>query len=331
MKTRKFILTVILVALVVALINTIVSGIDNTTNNLKYYFIYAAAFTLFNNLYYMFISKILSWHKNPEKTLIISILGSIPVNMLIYFGLNFFFRVIVFHQDFDTFIKNEDTGGYVVIVMFSLIISLLIIIGYFFKKIRTDELHSEQLKTKNEQIKFESLKTQLDPHFLFNNLNVLTALISESPERAENFSIKLSKIYRYVLEQKDSKLVPVQDELKFAEDYLELLKMRFEDNLNYDISINDISDARIPPLSLQILLENATKHNAISKQQKLKIHIWKDTENLIVSNNKNPKKVKQETTKIGLENIKNRYKLLSNQNIKIVDDDNRFIVKLPLL
>src|SRR5690606_10270630 len=123
---------------------------------------------------------------------------------------------------------------------------------------------------------FETLKNQLDPHFLFNSLNVLSSLIEENPKKAQDFTIALSKIYRYVLDKKDKNLISVEEELNFAKLYVSLLKMRFEDAIiiNFQTDI-DINDFRIVPLSLQLLLENAIKHNIISDQKPLQINIFK--------------------------------------------------------
>ena len=123
--------------------------------------------------------------------------------------------------------------------------------------------------------KFESLKNQIDPHFLFNSLNVLSSLIEENPENAQQFTTSLSKVYRYVLEQKDKELVSVAEELAFAKTYMDLLKMRFENSLSYELPTENIdSEAKVVPLSLQLLLENAVKHNVISEQKPLCIEVY---------------------------------------------------------
>jgi len=331
MKTRKYIFIVLLTVLALVLINFLVAGSQDIWQNMKYYLYYSAGFTLLNTWYYYLIGKYLSWDKNPQKTLLISILGSIPVNALIYFGLRYLLNVLVFHKTFDSFLQQQRIGEYIVVVLFSLVVSLLIMIQYFFKTIQQEKMRAGALKIKNEQIKFESLKNQLDPHFLFNNLNVLTSLITENPQEAEDFALKLADIYRYVLEQKDRKLVPLQDELDFAAKYLGLLKVRYEEDLQYSLPDDVPAGAKIPPLSLQILLENAIKHNTISATNKLRIKIEIADAYLVVSNNKNRKNKTSGGFQIGLQNIRQRYALLSKLPVEITDNDKFFEVKIALL
>src|SRR5690606_34770151 len=179
---------------------------------------------------------------------------------------------------------------------------------------------------------FETLKNQLDPHFLFNSLNVLSSLIEENPKKAQEFTVALSKIYRYVLDQKDKNLISVEEELNFAKLYVSLLKMRFEDAIiiNFQTDI-DMNDFRIVPLSLQLLLENAIKHNIISDQKPLQIDIFKEDNNLLVQNSYQKKQTFENYSGIGLQNIIQRYHLVSNLDINIQQTDKHYIVKLPLI
>lgn len=179
---------------------------------------------------------------------------------------------------------------------------------------------------------FETLKNQLDPHFLFNSLNVLSSLIEENPKKAQEFTVALSKIYRYVLDQKDKNLISVEEELNFAKLYVSLLKMRFEDAIiiNFQTDI-DINDFRIVPLSLQLLLENAIKHNIISDKKPLLIEIYQEENYLVVQNSLQKKQTFEKSTGIGLQNIIQRYNLVSNLEINIQQTDEHYIVKLPLI
>jgi sensor histidine kinase YesM len=303
-------------------------GFNNAFANLRYFVLYSSVFFFANALYYKFIGKVLDWNKKPERTLIISILGSIPVNALIYLALNFFIKVAIYKLPANKFLQNEWIPEYISVVMFSLVISLIIIISYFFKSIREEKLKAEQLKTKAEQAKLESLKSQMDPHFLFNSLNVLISLIDENTKKAEEFAIQLADIYKYVLEQKNNELVSVQEELDFAAKYLSLQKMRYEDDLIIELP-NDNIFGKIPPLSLQLLLENAIKHNAITSEIPLQISIELVGHNLLITNNKTIKSVKENTHKIGLQILKERY-LLLNKDINIKDGKD-FVVTLPIL
>ena len=180
--------------------------------------------------------------------------------------------------------------------------------------------------------KFESLKNQIDPHFLFNSLNVLSSLIEENPENAQRFTTSLSKIYRYVLEQKDKELVSVAEELAFAKTYMDLLKMRFENSLSYELLAENIDvEAKVVPLSLQLLLENAVKHNIISEQKPLCIKVYIEDDFLRIENNYQKKDVLQDRQGVGLDNIINRYGIITNRKVLIEQNEQTFTVKLPIL
>lgn len=193
-------------------------------------------------------------------------------------------------------------------------------------------LEKEQLEKEQITSQLEGLKSQVNPHFLFNSLNTLISIIPEDSERSVRFVRQLSKIYRYFLETTEQKTVPLQQEMDFVAAYTFLLKERFGDNLNIQISDHEAcKDCMIIPFSLQLLLENCIKHNVISKNKPLTIQIIFEKECLIVRNNLQLKNQTQEGTGVGLKNIENRYALISNQKIKIVKTDEIFEVTLPLL
>lgn len=179
---------------------------------------------------------------------------------------------------------------------------------------------------------FETLKNQLDPHFLFNSLNVLSSLIEENPVKAQEFTVALSKIYRYVLDQKDKNLISVEEELNFAKLYVSLLKMRFEEALIVNFTINDTeNEYKIVPLSLQLLLENAIKHNIISDQKPLQIDIFRQNDYLVIQNTFQKKQTFDKSSGIGLQNIVQRYKIVTNDHVEILQDNKLYTVKLPLI
>ncbi len=330
MRLKKIIYIAIITALVIAVLNLLLGAGNAVWHNFHYYLIYSAVFTFGNSLYFKYIGQWLNWHKSPEKTFIISVLGAIPVNAGIYLTINYVIKGLLKGKSFSAFIQHENLLEYIIVVMFALIISLFIMTFYFFKAIREAELKAEQLKTENERSKFNSLKNQLDPHFLFNNLNVLTALIGENPKEAENFSLQLADIYKYVLEQKDRDTVPLQDEIKFAAKYLNLYQMRFEDAIQFHLPDSIPKHAQIPPLSLQIVLENCMKHNQISSDKPLQIQIKIQEKYLVIKNNLN-KKLAPERKGYGLQNIQKRYALLNAPKPIFTETANSFIVKLPIL
>lgn len=197
---------------------------------------------------------------------------------------------------------------------------------------RKSSIEAEKLRSEKLASQYQSLKDQLNPHFLFNALNALSNLVYEDPDKSAAFIQKLSKIYRYVLEVQQEELVEVEKELDFARNYLELQKIRFEDNLNFRVDVSDCRHCYLPPLSLQLLLENAIKHNIASQENPLFIAILQKGDELWVSNTFQPKSSQTEpSTGVGLENIRSRYGLLSALKPEISQTEDEFLVRLPLL
>jgi hypothetical protein len=196
---------------------------------------------------------------------------------------------------------------------------------------RKSVLEAEQLKRAVLASQNQSLKDQLNPHFLFNSLNTLNSLVFESAERSSKFIQQLSKIYRYVLEVQSEELVSLEMELDFAKNYLGLQQIRFEDKLKFKISVQDTASYYLPPLSLQLLLENAVKHTTASASHPLYLEINQEKDFLYVINNWRPKKGDVSNTGIGLENIKKRYQLLGKNQAIVEQNEEFFTVKLPLL
>lgn len=200
------------------------------------------------------------------------------------------------------------------------------------KQASRKEVTEQKIIAGTASAKFESLKNQIDPHFLFNSLNVLSSLIEENPENAQRFTTSLSKIYRYVLEQKDKELVSVEEELAFAKTYMNLLKMRFENSLFYELpTTNSNPEAKVVPLSLQLLLENTVKHNVVSEQRPLHIRITIEGDYLEVQNDYQKKEVLQSRQGVGLQNIVDRYGIITNRKVLIEQNEKTFTVKIPIL
>ena len=263
--------------------------------------------------------------------IITSVLYTVPIVLLINY-INF---IIISGNNPDNFFRGNFLWMHIFYIILSFGVSAFLHARGFmieWKKSVRQESTKQQIVAKTETAKFESLKNQLDPHFLFNSLNVLTSLIGENPNQAEKFTTKLSKVYRYVLEQRNKDLVPISEELTFAKTYMQLLAMRFEDAIEFNIS-DSVSDneLKIVPLSLQLLLENAVKHNVVSSSKPLVVSIYEDNNHLIIENNINPKEAIGKSTKVGLQNIADRYGLLTERPIKIENNNTTFKVSLPLL
>lgn len=203
---------------------------------------------------------------------------------------------------------------------------------YFMEQLKLSIEEKELLKRESLIAQLNALKTQVNPHFLFNNLNTLCSIIPENPDQAVAFVEQLSKVYRHILEVKDEKSIPLKDEIVVLEAYAFLLKTRFCDNLEIDIQIDPKKmDYLIVPLSLQLLMENAIKHNIVSKDRPLSIIVKIIDLRLVMSNNLQKKNQIIESTGIGLTNIRNRYKLLTDKLILVTETLNDFTVSIPLI
>lgn len=213
------------------------------------------------------------------------------------------------------------------------ILLLVLVAGWLFitQRQRT-RLAKEKLKRQNVISQFEYLKHQVNPHFLLNSLNALASLIQQDSKKAHKFALQFSQLYLFVLELKDNLMVSLEDELKFCEAYLALQQIRFGKHLKIDYQINmDKSKASLPPLALQIALENAVKHNQISAQAPLHIRIFAEAKKLVVQNNLQKKASHiVNSTHIGVQNIKERYKLIGKEQPEFIESTTDFTVKLPL-
>jgi two-component system, LytTR family, sensor kinase len=203
---------------------------------------------------------------------------------------------------------------------------------YFMHELRHSVEETENLKRENLAAQLNALRTQVNPHFLFNNLNTLSSLIPENPKHAVDFVQQLAKVYRHILEVKDEKSILLKDELEVLNAYTFLLKTRFEKNLEVNINIPpEKMQQKIVPLSLQILMENAIKHNIVSSGKPLQINVFTENGSLVVSNNLQMKNQINESTGIGLDNIRNRYKLISERPVKVTESETNFTVSIPLI
>lgn len=204
-------------------------------------------------------------------------------------------------------------------------------IAYLIRRQQEVIIENQQLQAENILNQYEALKNQLNPHMLFNSLNTLRTLVREDQEKAQEYIQELSRVLRYTLQGNDSRSVPLKDEMEFVSAYIFLLKMRFEENLSFSIRIDkQFESYRLPPMAVQMLIENAVKHNEISNRRPLNIRIYTDKEDLIVSNPVQPKLTASPSTGIGLANLAKRYHLLFKREIQITENE-QFTVRIPLI
>jgi two-component system LytT family sensor kinase len=214
----------------------------------------------------------------------------------------------------------------------AIIVNSIFILDYFIGQWRMSIVKAERLEKEKTQVQFDNLKNQLNPHFLFNALTSLNSLIFENQGLASQFLQHLSKVYRYVLQNKDKNFVTVQTELDFIENYVFLLRTRFESALTITFRINVHSkDKAIVPVTLQILIENALKHNVVDKDRPLSIRIETNDDYLVVSNNLQVRKLVETSNKQGLENLKSLYAFLTDKPVQISSNETEFSVAVPLV
>ncbi len=236
-----------------------------------------------------------------------------------------------------SFVKSIKATGFFRAIAIPLIITTIIALwGHgreFLLSWRESAVDVERLKTENLKSKFESLRSQVNPHFLFNSLNALSSLVYADQGKAVNFIQKLSEVYRYVLDHQNDEVVDLQTEVTFLESYVFLNTIRFGNNfkVNY-VDLDDLRTYSIPPVALQMLVENCIKHNEISKEFPLIIEVRKENETIVVENNLNPIDIpKRDSNGLGLSNIISRYELLSDRKVGVEKSDTKFSVRLPLL
>ena len=224
--------------------------------------------------------------------------------------------------------------GYLVGLGVNIIFESLWEVIYIIEKVKETVSEKERIEQLQLQQEFDVLKEKVNPHFLFNSFNTLSSLISEDKNQAEKFLDELSKVYRYLLRNNESGMSTVEEEAKFIRSYAKLLQTRHTDGFKLDMEIDPaFKDKEIPSLSLQLLVENAVKHNIISKQQPVHVRISSTPDGYltIVNNLRKKSKSAVESTGIGLANIRDKYKLLNRFDVKVEETADQFKVTLPLL
>ena len=277
-----------------------------------------------------FISKRISWLEQPVKRFVIGVLAmviyTVAAIVLIDYIIHLAFGV---NDDWYTWENILQSGTIAVII--TTIIALFLHARGFYISWKREVLNAEKYRAESINSKYETLKNQVNPHFLFNSLNVLTTLVYKDQDLAAKFIKKLSSVYRYVLDTKDEEVVDLDAELEFVKDFVFLQQIRFGDSLKLDNRIES-KNMKVPPLALQLLIENAIKHNEISENQPLTIDLAESEGYLEVTNNLQPKTIMEEDkNNLGLSNLKLRYEYLTDRLVEVLDDSKTFKVRIPLI
>ena len=308
-------------------------GLSDAGSDFFYSFVLSCILNYGGFLAEYYFDKKLPWIQYPVKRLILESMSYMLYVFVTSFIITFLIELLIrksflmHHIPWGKLISYTKTP-----LQISVVVAFVLISRSFLLEWKKSAIETEQLKTQQYAQQYQTLKDQLNPHFLFNSFNILSNLVYENPDTAAKFIRQLSKIYRYVLEVQQEKIVKLSSELEFAENFLSLQKIRFEEGLQYEIKVASKTDFYLPPLSLQMLLENAIKHNIASMANPLHIEILVKGSQLIVKNNLQLKSsLSEESTGIGLSNIRKRYELLNNELVLIDEANGFFVVKLPLL
>jgi sensor histidine kinase YesM len=316
----------------------LITGMINLENfshwKIKLSFLYTIliAFLIWQGNRYLLFSlrSYFNWHKKPLHKIAILLLSisfyTIPLSVLMLTG---------WYKIFTTVETNSQVifTSTLVIMICVIFITHVYETAFLVKETESEIVRNEQLERAKAEAELEALKNQIDPHFIFNSLNTLSHLIEVSPVKAKQFNDSLADVYRYILQNKARELVLLQEEINFLNDYFSLLKIRFENAVQLTLKIDEAlyQQYLIPPISLQVMAENAIKHNEFTDEIPLIITVTLENDSLTIHNDKRKKTLRKESSKIGLHNLRERYRLTAGKEITITEDENNFTVTLPLL
>jgi hypothetical protein len=274
-----------------------------------------------------FLSRKISWLHDPVKRFVAGIVVAIGYTVLVVVSIAEvfeYFSSVVLGESYRYTLYGA--------VIVTILISFFLHARQFLIFWRKASFEKEKFEKESIAAKYESLKNQVSPHFLFNSLNALTNLVYEDPHKAVKFIRQLSDVYRYVLDTREKEMVPLADELKFLDSYLFLQRIRYGSKLDVQIDVV-VGRIQVAPLALQMLIENAIKHNVISEEDPLKIRLYSENGFIVIENNLQKKNQIDDSGSagVGLINIRRRYEFLSNEKVKIREDGKTFAVKLPAI
>lgn len=338
---KRHIITILGVALFVHAIN---AAVRNDQTFFEYFLDPKAALTnlLYNTFvlllilpFFSFLDKKFSWEKQGIYKFFVGLIGAIILVLIGIVTSQYIHYVFVLktktNAEYLEFLSYQKVN-LIFTGLIGAVITLFFMAFDFIKAVQEKKVKEQKIIANTATAKFDALRNQLDPHFLFNSLNVLTALIHEDPDAAQKFTTDLARVYRYILEQKTKDIVSLNEEIKFGKTYISLLQKRFEDCLtvNFPQELKN-PEGKIIPLSLQLLLENAVKHNIVTTERPLNISVFEKDGFLYIENNLQTKTVMQSSTGVGLANIKTRYEMLKNKAFEVFKTKNTFVAKLPIL
>jgi len=276
------------------------------------------------------ISKHVDIQKEPIKALRWNLTGLFIYTSLAIIVVNYFWWVLFIGKDIG-FLFTDGLSILIIEFVVTVVIVSILLATSFFKAWREAAVNEERLKKESLAYQYQALSNQVNPHFLFNSLNTLSTLVYKDQDQAISFIKELSEVYRYVLEHKDSEVVDISTELDFVKNYAFLQKIRHGQSLDVKIEIKNGTGHKVIPMSIQMLIENAIKHNVVSGDNPLFIEISRDSDYIYVKNNLQRKTTVKDSSGIGLGNLKKRYEFISDKEFTTEENETEFIVKVPII
>jgi two-component system, LytTR family, sensor kinase len=293
-------------------------------------FAICATLWLGHGLIFQYLDKRISWLEKPVKRALWGLVALVAYSVVAFLFIQFLFHYLFYGQ-----LPDVTTawliGNVIFPVVISFVISLIFTAIGFFGAWKNSFVQAEKLNALVLAYKYEVLRNQINPHFLFNSFNVLSDLVYEDQETAVKFIQQLSKLFRYVLDSRDKELVSLAEEMEFVRSFLFLLKIRLENKLIYETDVHTEASELIVPVSVQMLIENAVKHNEASANYPLKIKIQKMDDRLIVTNTIKPKQADNKSTMLGLGNLQQQFAFFTNKQLEITKSETEFRVSLPVI
>lgn len=286
-----------------------------------------SSMSLWNN----YIEDRLSWLKNPWKSFWIALSSNVVVVVLTVVIINLIYRPLVYGCDFLCVFKGLNIGQFVGPLIIGLLITAIFQAANFLNDWKKSLVEAEKYKNAQLAAQYQTLNSQVNPHFLFNSLNVLSTLVKKNPDKAEKFIYQLSNVYRNILDVRNEELISMKQELETLKAYLFLIETRFGERIKMDIQIDSKVDEYLVPLSLQMLVENAVKHNAATLKHPLTIQIYAKDDFWWIKNNRKQMSEPVPGKGMGLENIRQRYQLATGKEIIIQDKEDFYAVGLPII
>lgn len=329
--------TIVVVSILIGIVTSLLMG-GSLNKSLESYlwnagYSISLGFPLFLNglLFNKVASRFIDWIRKPFKSILTALLVHLAYSSIVIFIVNWFWFIVILKQEWENFWAwNKATiiSEYIIFIIIAAIIYAI----SFFKAWREEVRQKEKVKSEALALQYKVLQDQINPHFLFNSLNVLRSLIDLDVEKAKTFTGELSTFYRDLLHFKNMDIVSLKEEIDFVNKYIYLQQIRFGEALQVDIIANEKIDGKVIPLSLQSLVENAIKHNEMSMANPLKIVIAiSDDYELVVENNLQPKNSIEIPSQTGLKNLAGRYEYLTGKEMVITKNTHYFRVSLPLI